>query len=86
MEDLGMFVAERVAPGVLKERSGSGEMVIFRIDDGSQKTVAAWAAAVADELKQWPSGIPCLFLHDLHKSGFLAFGSEMQADFERLFI
>ncbi len=79
------FIVEHVSPGVLKERSGSGEMVIFEVEDGSRQTIADWAFAVEDELQRWPTGYPCLFLHDLHRSGLLAFGADMQLDFERLF-
>ncbi len=85
MSDLGGFIVEHVSPNIVKERSRNGEMVVFEIADGSVTTVSQWASAVEDELCRWPSGYPCLILHDLHKSGRLAFGAEMQADFERLF-
>jgi hypothetical protein len=85
VSEANRFIVEHVSPSVFKERSSGGEMVIFEIEDGGRQTIADWAAAVEDELQRWPSGYPCLFLHDLHRSGILAFGAEMQADFERLF-
>jgi hypothetical protein len=85
MSEVNSFIVEHVSPSVIKERSSSGDMVIFEIEDSGRQTLADWASAVEDELQRWPSGYPCLFLHDLHRSGILAFGTDMQADFERLF-
>ncbi len=85
MSDFGLFIVEHVSPSVIKERSSNGKLIIFSIDNGQDRTVAAWADAVKDELLRWPNGHPCLFLHDLHKSGMLAFGAHMQDDFQRLY-
>ena len=79
------FIIEHVSPSVIKERSANGKLIIFAIDNGQEQTVAAWAHATKDELLRWPNGYPCLFLHDLHKSGMLAFGAHMQDDFQRLY-
>jgi len=79
------FVVEHISPGVLKKRSANGKLDIFSMDNGREQTVAAWADAVKTELMRWPAGYPCLLLHDLRKTGLLAFGAEMQTDFEELF-
>ena len=75
MFDFDPFVIEHVSPGVLKKQSANGKLDIFTIDNGQEQTVAAWASVVKDELLRWPTGCPCLLLHDLHKSGVFAFGS-----------
>jgi hypothetical protein len=85
MSDFGPFVVEHVSRSVFKERSASGKLVIFHIEDGQDETIAQWASAVKDELTRWPSGHPCLLLHDLHKTGISAFGAYIRDDFQRLY-
>ncbi len=85
MSNINPFIVEHVSPGVVKERSANGKLVIFVIDNGKDETIAAWANAVKDELERWPNGHPCLFLHDLHKSGMRAFDAHMQDDFQELY-
>ncbi len=79
------FIVEHVSPDVRKQRSANGNLDIFYVSNGQEPTIRTWAEAVKDDLLHWQSGSPCLVLHDLHKSGALAFGPTMQADFQELF-
>ncbi len=84
MASRGHFTLERVAPGVIQERSEDGRLIVFRIEDGSKETVCAWADCAEALILDWPAKQPCLLLNDLHKSGMLAFSACMQDKLQEL--
>ena len=85
LSDFNPFIIEHLSRTVIKERSANGKLIIFDIQNGENETVATWTRVVEDELMHWPASRPCLLLHDLHKSGLLAFGTLMQGAFQEMF-
>ena len=81
-----VFVVEEAAPGVTREYSADGHIVIFGVHDGSTQTIARWADQVKATLLRWPADQPCFLLHDLHRSSFHAFDSFMRTKFDELFV
>src|SRR5438128_2343302 len=79
------FVVQQVAPGVTRECSSDGCLMVFNVMDGSHQTVARWGNWVKNLLLQWPTDKPCYLLHDLHRSSFAAFDRLMQTECDELF-
>lgn len=85
LTDLNPFVIDRVAPGVVKEKSTNGLLNIFVVENGHEVTVNRWAEAVKQTLLEWTTNQPCFLLHDLHKSGRAALDAHMHEDFQALY-
>lgn len=85
MEAFEPFVVEHLGPGVIRERAQNGKLVIFAVDNGQDQTIAIWADAVRDTVSTWPNNMPCMMMHDLVKSGQLAFDAHMEADFKDIY-
>ncbi len=79
------FIVEHISPTVIKERAANGALIIFNVENGADETISVWANAAQDELARWPQNHICLFLHDLHKTGILAFGKRMQEAFQEIY-
>lgn len=80
MEMFNPFTVDHIGPSVIRERSANGKLVIFAVHNGRDETVDTWAKAVKETLTAWPEKTDCLIMHDLEKSGRLAFSAHMQSD------
>ena len=85
MESFEPFMVDHLGPGVIRERAVNGKLVIFAIDNGHDDTIATWAEAVRETLTNWKEKTPCMMMHDLVKSGQLAFDAHMEADFKEIY-
>ncbi len=81
-----IFMVEQIAPGITRELSTDGQIMIFGVHDGSYQTIARWAEQVEIALQEWPAYQSCYLLQDLHHSSYNAFNEIMQTKLSELFL
>lgn len=84
MLNVNPFSVEHVTPGVMKEISANGKLVIFTLDNGSTETIYGWVRAAQATLLAWHDQPTCFILHDFHRCGEAAVQARIHENYQEL--
>ncbi len=84
MIELNPLTIQHHYPQVIEEYSSDRKLAIFVLENSAPATIRAWTHEVKETLEKWPSGYPCLLIHDFHKIGRFVLNADMWNSFHEL--